>query len=187
MFLRVHQFQIDQQQFAFAHYLTDNVRLCQERRIDSPVERQFAATVEQFHQIVGVHQGFAATESNTAAGAIHHRDFFPDLLHQILNGIFRAGHFHRQRRTSLDTFATEDTELRIGNNSLARQLQCVLRTNLDTRLAPDALLLRIKFFLMIGYSFRIMAPYTRQRTSLQENRDADARAVVDAIAFDIKN
>ena len=187
MLLRIHDLQIDQEELTVAHHLLHTFRRCQQGGIDSPMQIQFSTSFEQFQQHLRMHQGFSTTEGDSTTRTVHHGNLLPDLLHQIIDRIFRTGHLQRQGRTLFHTFATQHTTAVVGDNSIACKRQGMFRTDLHTTLTPDTFFLCIEFLLVVGNALRIVAPDTAKGAPFHEKGDPNAWPVIDAITLNIKD
>ena len=74
----------------------------------------------------------------------------------------------------------------VADNAVGREYKCSRGAGLHAQLAVNALLSRVEKFLVSRNAFRIVTPFATQRTALREERDADARAIVDGVSFQVE-
>lgn len=186
MFLRVHQFQIDEKEFAGSsdsgHYLLRGIK----RGIDSTMESAPSQFLQDGQRIIGMHQGLATTEGYASPTILHDGAFLLDLSHQVHHRPLFATHLQSSRRTILRTLATEYTGILRRLDAIRREFQSLLRTNFYTTLASNTLGLLIEFLRLGSPTFRVMTPNAPKGTPLQENGGPDTRAIINRIAFDIE-
>lgn len=184
---RVHVLKVHEEQLAALGDAADDVGAGIERGIDGTVETATAKFVEELHGIVGMHEGLAATEGDAATALRHHLALLLHLGHQLVHRPRPSAHRQRRRGTGIGARPAKKTGLRRWTNAVRRQLQGTLRTDADARPAADTLFLCIETLRLRTLSFRVMAPHTPQRTSLQEQRRPYPRPIVERKPLDVEN
>ena len=97
----IHVFQIDQHQFATTCHTFHHIRVSVKRSIYSAMETTPPEFVEQFANVIGVHQRFATAEGDTASAVLHDVAFLLHLLHQFFHTPFATANLECLRRTSV--------------------------------------------------------------------------------------
>ena len=85
--LGVHQFQVDQQQFALMGDAVDDIGLGIERGVDRAMEPAASQLLQEFKGILRKHQRLAATKGDAAPTVLHDVALLFNLGHQLVHRV----------------------------------------------------------------------------------------------------
>ena len=154
---------------------------------DAPVDAFFPAGLQEHDQKFGKHERLPSGKGNPTAGLIEENHFpFQDGQY-IIHTLGAARHLRGFSGAIVRAGAADNAAGRIGNDALRSMAAGFLGTKFNALPAADTLFCRVHFLNFGRAAFRIMAPRTGEGTTLQKNGGADARPIVNRIAFDVKN
>ena len=152
----------------------------------NPVEATLVEHPKQMQQKSGEHQWLTATDGHATATVLHHLSFLLYLCHQRFRRPFVPTQFQSHRRALFSATSAAHTIRGMVGDAILVVGKGMMRACAHAGLAPQTFAVFVKQLSLAAPTIRIMAPHAAQRTSLDEERGADAWSVVDGIALDVE-
>ena len=137
-----------------------------------------------------LHQRLAARQRHAAARLVVERDIADDLGHRRVHGHLTADLLARVRETGVRTDAAPLAPVPVGDGTRRPPSQAIAsRGARFACTAPQRMqrFCRAEHLRLERLAFGVVAPPAAQRATLQEDRGANAGAVVDGVSADVED
>ena len=111
-----------------------------------------------------MHERFSSTEGYASATVFHHGALFFDFCHQGIHRPFLPAHLQCSRWTLFGAEIADDAGI-LHDDAIGCETKEVLRADIDTCLAADALGLLVEYLRLGCPTLRVMTPHAAHRTA----------------------